>query len=135
MTLKLSNKLNDMDGKLFSTSNGHAIAIGRGRIDLPPKAINSPRSHTHKARSVTLAVRPERIELAGPADVPMVSAVLRDVVYSGQSLLLITQLEDGQTLRARIASRQALAGAGLGERLNLTWRPDAMQVFIDEDAR
>lgn len=126
---------NLLDTELVSTSDGYSLTTGRVQIDLPSQAIPSLRLQEREPGRATLAIRPERIALAGPADTPTIAATLREIVYSGQSVLLITELEDGQTLRARIPSRHALAGAGPGDRLNLTWQPDAMQVFADEAAR
>lgn len=123
---------NLLDVELTSSVDGCSLTIGRTRLDVSSEASQSSRWQALQSGRATLAIRPERIELAGPADTSVVSVILEEVVYSGQSLLLITQLDDGQTLRARIPSRQALAGAVLGDRLNLTWRPEAMQIFTPE---
>jgi len=123
---------NLIEVKLAETAGGNRIAMGAMLLDIGPDAIPSGESFPPNIERVRLAIRPERIGLAGPGETPTISALLREVVYNGQSVLLITQLEDGQMLRARIPSRHALAGTTIGGKLNLTWPPEAMQIFTDK---
>jgi len=78
---------------------------------------------------VTLAVRPERIELDTP-DASRVAAKVENVVYFGTDTSYHVTLADGSRVQVRVQNRTgSLRKLNPGDAVGLTFPPDAVQVL------
>ena len=81
---------------------------------------------------VTLAIRPERLELARPGSPGGIPATLTHLLYVGNDTVCTIVLNDGTELKARVQNRQgALSGVETGQPLVARMAPDAVRVVGD----
>jgi spermidine/putrescine transport system ATP-binding protein len=73
---------------------------------------------------VTVMLRPERLNIANNGD-GIVEGTVKDVIYQGSERRLIIDLTDGTEVVASLDADAAAAGISAGDRLALTWAPDA----------
>jgi ABC-type Fe3+/spermidine/putrescine transport system ATPase subunit len=78
--------------------------------------------------AATLAIRPERLSLAGAAGDLQLSGTVREVVYSGADTLIIMTLQDGSEIQARINSADG-PSRRVGDETNLYCRSDAPLIY------
>ena len=76
---------------------------------------------------VLLAIRPERLRLGRPEADNRIDGVVAERAYAGETLTHTLRLADGTMVRATQALREGLAAGvlGIGERVTLSWQPDA----------
>ncbi|MEM8854690.1 MAG: ABC transporter ATP-binding protein [Pseudomonadota bacterium] len=107
--------------------NGVTARVGEARFPLTGAA------HVGEgpvpAGPATLAVRPEKISVVAHGKAGHLTATLREIIYSGQSVLIITELAGGQTVRVRVPTKAAVGAARIGEPIGLAIPPDAARVF------
>jgi spermidine/putrescine ABC transporter ATP-binding subunit len=74
-----------------------------------------------------LAIRPERLRLGPPEAPNRIDVIVAERAYAGETLTHTLRLADGTKMRATLALREGLAAAtlGIGERVTLSWQPDA----------
>jgi mannopine transport system ATP-binding protein len=78
--------------------------------------------------AATLAIRPERLSLAGTAGDLQLSGTVREVVYSGADTLIIMTLHDGSEIQARVSSADG-PSQRVGEEISLYCRSDAPLIY------
>jgi mannopine transport system ATP-binding protein len=78
--------------------------------------------------AATLAIRPERLSLAGAAGDLQLSGTVREVVYSGADTLIIMTLQDGSEIQARISSADG-PSQRVGDEISLYCRSDAPLIY------
>ncbi|MFO1067545.1 MAG: ABC transporter ATP-binding protein [Geminicoccaceae bacterium] len=80
---------------------------------------------------VTLAIRPERAELA-PADAPGLPATVEQVVYFGTDTTFHLRLGGGQPFQARVQNRRGAVHAfQAGDAASLSVPPEAVRLLAD----
>jgi len=111
-----------------------AIAHASGtRLELSGSGITVCTATPVAAGPALLAIRPERMRL-GETDAPnALHGVVVDRAYAGETLTHSVRLADGTVLRVTRSLRDGLgeAEAGMGERVTLSWRPDACIVLTE----
>ena len=81
---------------------------------------------------VTLAIRPERVELAAPGAEGTLAATVEAVVYLGTDTIYHARLADGTPAQARVQNRGGPAPAlAPGELLALRLVPEAVRVLTE----
>ncbi|SDB24297.1 ABC transporter ATP-binding protein [Bauldia litoralis] len=79
--------------------------------------------------AATLSVRPEAVRIAtGEAAVGGVPATLSEIVYLGNSIRIGAVIGDGTLVWADLRDEEA-AGLEIGDKVRLTWAPDAATVW------
>jgi ABC-type sugar transport system ATPase subunit len=78
--------------------------------------------------AATLAIRPERLSLAGAVGDLQLSGTVREVVYSGADTLIIMTLQDGSEIQARISSADG-PSQRVGDEISLYCRSDAPLIY------
>jgi putrescine transport system ATP-binding protein len=100
-------------------------------LDMPGLGATVCSATPTNAGPVLVAIRPERVQL-GEADGPdALQGVVIECAYSGESLTHTVRLADGSVMRATSSLRDGLGAQqlGIGERVTLSWRPDACIVL------
>ena len=78
--------------------------------------------------AATLAIRPERLSLAGTAGDLQLSGTVREVVYSGADTFIIMTLHGGSEIQARVSSADG-PSQRVGEEISLYCRSDAPLIY------
>lgn len=110
-------------------SVGNTIAVSLpsgGAWRLPAKAAMEPLAKDDQA---VLAIRPERLQLAGAPDTNGFEVRLSDIVYAGSALLLIGRLADGTEIRARLPGASDLGSVRVGDPVLFTAPPEAALIY------
>jgi len=88
---------------------------------------------------VALAIRPEWMDLFGPGQVPAgenaLPAVVRDVIYLGETIHVITELGDGARIAVALRNEGQLAKPiswKVGDDVMVAWLPEDCQVLEPE---
>jgi spermidine/putrescine transport system ATP-binding protein len=110
---------------------GTAVAGGVRLTCGETVAVSSPGS-AGAGGTVTLAIRPEHIDLAPPGTAGTIPARLTNLVYFGTDTHCHADLPDGTEVVARVQSPASGAiGVQVGEAVGLRFAPDAAQVLGD----
>jgi ABC-type Fe3+/spermidine/putrescine transport system ATPase subunit len=105
-----------------------AIARADGtRLELPGLGVTVCTATGVPAGPALLAIRPERVRLGASEGANMLSGVVVDRAYAGESLTHTVRLADGSLMRATRSLRDGFgaAEADIGDDVTLSWRPDA----------
>lgn len=124
--------VNLIEGRVVATAGGALT------IECPELAAALTASHSAvlaRGTAVVLAVRPEKITLAGapPADLAnRVPGTVREVAYRGEASTYHVVLAGGRTLRVTLSNRRpgAQPGFGAGTRVWLGWEAGAGVVLV-----
>ncbi len=124
-------KVNMFDATVLS-QKGRALACdakGLGKVEIP--------TDKQCSGKVTIAVRPEKIELskARPTEKGAISAAatVRDVAYYGDWSELVTELADGSHVSINVQNdrREVGAGAKRGDKLWVYWQPEDSLILTE----
>ena len=105
-----------------------AVAPDGAMLDLPALgACVCARGTGVVGEAVLLAIRPERLCMGASQAPNHIDAVVAERAYAGDTLTHTLRLADGTMVRATQALREGLAAGalGIGERVTLSWQPDA----------
>jgi ABC-type Fe3+/spermidine/putrescine transport system ATPase subunit len=84
-----------------------------------------------EGQDVTLMVRPERLSIE-PAGGPGIQATLTGVVFQGPVLRCQARTDLGSDLVAHVGTGELPRGLQPGDRVCLSWEPDAGYVVAEE---
>jgi spermidine/putrescine transport system ATP-binding protein len=105
---------------------------GRLRLCSGVEIVQQINSHTAVGDKITLAIRPERIELAPPDDSCQFAGTVQNVVYFGTDTTYHLDIQGGGHMTVRLQNRwghQSVLQAG--DQVGLRVAPEAMQVLKD----
>lgn len=109
--------------------NGETPQARVGEATIPLTGAAHAGDGTLPEGPATLAVRPEKISVVPHGEAGSLAATLQEIIYSGQSVLIITELAGGQSVRVRAPTKAAVGAARIGETIGLAIPPDAARVF------
>ena len=120
---------NFLAAEYLGASNGWAHFQVDGGAEL--SALENPQQDSQKGQQVTLAIRPERANLAEPGS-GQLPGVVENVVYLGTDTVVYLRLDGGQAFQLRTQNRQGAAVAlRPGDKVTVEVAPEAVQVLTD----
>jgi spermidine/putrescine ABC transporter ATP-binding subunit len=112
---------NFLEGRVVGQRNGYCdVEVAGAGVVRAPAVTCSP------GAEVALAIRPEKITLAGETDgagVNTVTATIEDEIFTGEARRYRARLGDGQSLVLKRQNRSGIPPCAVGDVVTLAWVP------------
>jgi putative spermidine/putrescine transport system ATP-binding protein len=110
--------------------SGSVVDAAAGIVSVAGQQIRTPREIDAGGRPVTVALRPEAIETGEGGGANRLVGAVDDVAFLGSIVRTRIRLSDGQLVSLDQFNDPALAAAGIGDTITISFPPEAALVLV-----